>query len=70
MKLEIVNKTKQPVFLTENGVVIMSIETYEKMCFENEIYSKLLEAEHEAVVTNKRYSSKEVLIAAKKAICK
>jgi hypothetical protein len=32
------------------------------------VYFKLLEAEREAEITNKRYSSKEVLDAVKKAI--
>ncbi|MCL2826295.1 MAG: hypothetical protein FWD72_02685 [Eggerthellaceae bacterium] len=36
--------------------------------FEGEVYAKLLEAEHEASHTEKRYSSQEVLKAMREAI--
>jgi prevent-host-death family protein len=61
---KIVHETAQPVFLTKNGygdMVVLSIEAFRNMQFESEVYSKLLEAEREAELTNKRYSSKEVL---------
>ena len=40
--------TKEPVFVTKNGygdMVIMSMETYEKMMFLNDVYRKLEEGE-------------------------
>ena len=66
-----VHETSQPVFLTKNGygdMVVLSMEAFQNMQFESEVYLKLLEAEREAEHTNKRYSSKEVLSAMKEAI--
>ena len=66
-----VHETAQPVFLTKNGygdMVVLSMESFQNMQFESEIYLKLLEAEREAQHTDKRYSSKEVLKAMKDAI--
>ncbi len=66
-----VHETSQPVFLTKNGygdMVVMSMETYEKLQFESEVYFKLQEAEKEAELTDTRYSSKDVLAAMKQAI--
>jgi len=66
-----VHETAQPVFLTKNGfgdMVVMSMEAFQNMQFESEVYFKLLEAEREAEHTNKRYSSKDVLKAMKDAI--
>ena len=66
-----VHKTAQPVFLTKNGfgdMVVMSMEAFQNMQFESEVYAKLLEAEREAEHTNERYSSKDVLKAMKDAI--
>ena len=65
-----VHETKKPVFLTKNGygdMVVMSIEAYEDMQFDNEVFSKLLEAEQEAARTDKRYTSEEVAAAMKAA---
>lgn len=65
-----VHETSQPVFLTKNGygdMVVMSMEAYENMQFESDVYYKLVEAEREAEETNKRFSSKEILSAMKKA---
>ena len=65
-----VHETKQPVFLTKNGygdMVVLSMEAYENLQLESEIYFKLREAELEAEMTDKRYSSKEVLKALKEA---
>lgn len=59
-----VHETKQPVFLTKNGygdMVVLSMEAYENLQFESEVYFKLKEAEHEAETNNTRYSSKDVL---------
>lgn len=66
-----VHETAQPVFLTKNGygdMVVMSMEAFERLQFESEVYFKLQEAEQEAELTNKRYSSKEVLKAMRAAI--
>ena len=66
-----VHETAQPVFLTKNGygdMVVLSMEAFQNMQFESEVYFKLLEAEREAEHINKRYSSKEVLKAMKEAI--
>ena len=66
-----VHETAQPVFLTKNGygdMVVMSMEAFEKLQFESEVYFKLKEAEREAALTDKRFSSKDVLKAMKDAI--
>jgi len=68
---KIVHETTQPVFLTKNGfgdMVVLSMEAYENLQFESEIYFKLQEAEREAETTKKRYSSKDVLKAMREAI--
>ena len=66
-----VHETAQPVFLTKNGfgdMVVLSMEAYENLQFESEVYFKLQAAELEAETTNTRYSSKDVLKAMKEAI--
>ncbi len=66
-----VHETSQPVFLTKNGygdMVVMSMNAFEKLQFESEVYFKLREAEIKAELTDQRYSSKEVLKAMKAAI--
>lgn len=68
---KIVHETSQPVFLTKNGfgdMVVLSIEAYENLQFESEVYLKLQEAEKEAKLTDKRFSSKEILAELKGAI--
>ena len=58
------HQTRQPVFLTKNGygdMVVMSMEAFEDMQFESEIYCKLQDAEKQADLTGNRFSSKEVL---------
>ena len=65
-----VHETKKPVFLTKNGfgdMVVLSMEAYENLQFESEVYYKLQEAEREAQTTKKRYSSKDVLKAMREA---
>ncbi len=62
-----VHETAKPVFLTKNGyadMVVLSIEAYENLQFDSELYFKV----HEAELTDKRYSSKEVLEALRDAI--
>ena len=68
---KLVHETQQPLFLTKNGygdMVVMSMEAFEKLHFESEVYFKLAEAEKEAELKEARYSSKEVLKALKDAI--
>ena len=58
------HETTVPVFLTKNGypnMVVLSMEAFQNMHFESEIYNKLLEAEREMELSDKTYSSKEVL---------
>ena len=65
-----VHETQQPVFLTKNGncdMVVMSMEAYEKMRFESEVWSKLADAEREAELTDERFSSKDLLAVMRKA---
>ena len=65
------HETAQPVFLTKNGygdMVVLSMEAFENLQFESEVYFKLQEAEREAELTEQRYSSKDVLNALKAAI--
>ena len=66
-----VHETAKPVFLTQNGygdMVVMSMEAYESLRFESEVYAKLQAAEREAELSSERYSSKDVLKAMKDAI--
>ena len=66
-----VHETAQPVFLTKNGygdMVVLSMEAFENLQFESEVYFKLREAEQEAEMTDKRYSSKDVLKAMRDAV--
>ena len=66
-----VHETAQPVFLTKNGygdMVVLSMEAFENLQFESEVYFKLQEAEREAELTEQRYSSKEVLKAMREVI--
>lgn len=59
-----VHETAKPVFLTKNGygdMVVLSMEAFESLQFDSEIYFKLQEAEKEAKLTGQRFSSKEVL---------
>lgn len=67
----VVHETAQPVFLTKNGfgdMVVLSMESFENLQFESEVYFKLQEAEKEAELTDTRYSSKDVLKAMREAI--
>ena len=59
-----VHESGQPVFLTKDGyndMVLMSIEAFEHLQIENEIFEKLHKAELQAKHSSKRYSSSEVL---------
>ena len=66
-----VHETAQPVFLTKNGygdMVVLSMEAFENLQFESEIYFKLQAAERKAELSSERYSSKDGLKAMKDAI--
>ena len=66
-----VHETAQPVFLTKNGygdMVVLSMEAYENLQVDSEVYFKLQEAEREAELSDIRYSSKDVLKAMRDAI--
>ena len=66
-----VHETAQPVFFSFFGygdMVVLSMEAFENLQFESEVYFKLQEAEREAELTEQRYSSKDVLKAMKAAI--
>jgi PHD/YefM family antitoxin component YafN of YafNO toxin-antitoxin module len=60
---KVIHETDEPIFLTNNGygdMVVMSMENWEEINFENEIYQKLIEAQTEARSTAKRLSHDEV----------
>ena len=68
---KLVHETSEPVFLTKNGygdMVVLSMEAYENLQFDSEVYFKLQAAEREAKINYTRYSSKDVLKAVKEAI--
>lgn len=49
-------------------MVVLSMEAYENLQFDSEVYFKLQAAEREAKINDTRYSSKDVLKAVKEAI--
>lgn len=54
------HETEEPIFITKNGygdMVVMSIETYEKTMFINNVYNKLEEAKQD--IKNNELSSVE-----------
>ena len=56
-----VHETAQPVFLTKNGygdMVVLSMEAFEALHFDSEVYFKLQEAEREAELTSIRFLQK------------
>lgn len=66
-----VHESGRPVFLTKNGagdMVVMSMEAYEDMAFESEVYAALREAEREADVTDVRYTPQDVLSSLRASI--
>ncbi len=68
---KIVHEQREPVFLTKNGygdMVVMSMESFEAMQFEGEIYSKLAEAEREAERTDIRFTTEDVRKAVAEAL--
>lgn len=66
-----VHESKEPVILTKNGygdMVVLSMEAFENLEFESEVYFKLKEAEKEAALTKVRFSEKEILLSVKQAL--
>ena len=66
-----VQETKEPVFLTKNGVgsiVVMSMDAYEEGRYESQVYDKLLEAEIQAVSTTRRVSHEEDMRSARERL--
>lgn len=66
-----VQETKEPVFLTKNGVgsiVVMSMDAYEEGRYESQVYDKLLESEIQAVSTSRRVSHEEVMRSARERL--
>jgi len=66
-----VQSSKEPVFLTKNGVgalVVMSMECYEERQYESEVYNKLREAEIQAGETSERLSHEEVMKRARQRL--
>ena len=67
---ELCHASSEPIYITKNGygdMVVMSMEAFEKMQFESDVYFKLAEAERQAEETGERFSSKDVLGAMKAA---
>ncbi|MCL2130433.1 MAG: type II toxin-antitoxin system Phd/YefM family antitoxin, partial [Treponema sp.] len=65
------HENTEPVFLTNNGygdIVMMSMNAWEEMNFENEIYLKLMEAQTEAQSTSKRLSHDDVFVPLREKI--
>ena len=59
-----VRETGNTVYLTKNGhgdMVLMSIESYQKLAFDTEILCKLEEAEREADLVKTRYNSSQIM---------
>jgi len=60
---KVIHEIDEPVFLTNNGygdMVVMSMNSWEEMNFENEIYQKLVEAQAEAKSNPLRLSHNEI----------
>ena len=64
----VVNETNEPVILTKNGygnMVVLSMEAYNNLKFENEVYFKLLEIEQDDEENNDSYTSDEIIESVK-----
>ena len=64
-----VQESREPVFLTKNGVgsiVVMSMESYEQNRYDSMVYDKLREAES----TDERFSHEEVMAKARERIAR
>lgn len=66
-----VQSSKEPVFLTKNGVgtlVVMSMECYEENQYESYVYNKLHEAEIQSAETSERFSHEDVMVVARRRL--
>ena len=66
-----VHETAQPVFLTKNGygdMVVLSMEAYENLQLESEIYTKLQAAEREEETNSVLYTSEDILAGAEEIL--
>ena len=66
-----VQESKEPVFLTKNGVgsiVVMSMDCYEENRYESMVYDKLREAEIQAASTTERISHDDLMAKARQTI--
>lgn len=62
---EICHKINEPIFITKNGygdLVVMSIETYERLMALVEVYKKLSEAETQLAIDAPLLDGEEVFI--------
>lgn len=60
---KVIHKSNKPIFLTKNGygdMVIMSLNHYQEILDENEVYLKMKEAEIYAELNTKRLNDEEV----------
>ena len=70
---KLVHETSEPVFLTKNGtgdMVVMSLETFDEMRLNGEIFLKLKEAEQQAQNPSLRFSHEEAFSILREKIAK
>ena len=63
-----VHESGRPVILTRNGrgdMVVLSMESFERLSFDSEVLAALREAEREAALTGERFSLDDVLSSAR-----
>lgn len=62
---ELCHAKKEPIFITKNGyggLVVMSIETYERLIDENELDAAITDAEKDYIADNaKLYNARDAL---------
>lgn len=66
-----VQESREPVFLTKNGVgsiVVMSMESYEQNRYDSMVYYRLLEAEIQASQTTERFTHEQVISKARERL--
>lgn len=66
-----VQESREPVFLTKNGVgsiVVMSMESYEQNRYDSMVYDRLLEAEIQATQTTERFTHEQIISKARERL--
>lgn len=66
-----VQESREPVFLTKNGVgsiVVMSMESYEQNRYDSMVYDQLLEAEIQSFETKERSTHEQVMAKARERL--